>query len=76
MSKRGNAKSCLAKKGREKEITVSLPLSVARDLVSVLAKFSLYKADSLRMNQHDHASRLLNLNLFRVSVEDALRRIK
>lgn len=58
----------------EPEITVRLRLSVARDLVTVLAKFSNHKMQLLQMGQHDQATRLLNLNLFRVDVEEKVRK--
>ena len=55
-------------------MTVSLGLSVARDLVTVLAKFSDHKMTLLQLGQKEQANRLLNLNLFRISVEEAMRK--
>ena len=65
----------MAKKLVEPQVTVSLGLSVARDLVTVLAKFSNHKMTLLQVGQHDEATRLLNLNLFRRGVEDEMRKV-
>ena len=62
------------RKPQEPQVTVSLGLSVARDLVTVLSKFSDHKMSLLQLGQKEQATRLLNLNLFRVSVEEAMRK--
>ena len=72
MGKR-KAKQGLDKK-EEPELTVKLRLSVARDLVTVLAKFSDHKMTLLQVGQREQATRLLNLNLFRISVGEAMRK--
>jgi hypothetical protein len=62
------------KKKPEPEMQVRLRLSVAKDLIVVLSKFSNHKMDLLRPGEKDHADRLLALNLFRVRVEEELRK--
>ncbi len=62
------------RKKPEPEFKVGLRPSVAKDLIVVLAKFSNNKMDLLQMGQKDHADRLLALNLFRIDVENALKK--
>ena len=57
---------------REREITVSLPLSTAADLVTVLQKFSILQMEKLLHGDKKRADRLLALNLFRADVEKEL----
>ncbi len=58
----------------EPRITVGLRLDVAKDLITILAKFSDHKMKLLQVGQTDQAERLLNLNLFRFDVEAAVRK--
>ena len=46
--------------------------SVARDVVTVLRKFSEQRMEKLLVGDHDTADRLLALNLFRRDIENAL----
>ena len=64
----------MKKTKEEPELTVKLRLSVARDLVTVLSKFSDHKMSLLRLGQKEQVTRLLNLNLFRVSLEEEMRK--
>lgn len=66
------AKLTVKRKKREPEITIGLPLSVGRDLVHVLRKFSEHKMTLLKVGDNDQATRLLKLNLWRVGVEEKL----
>jgi len=65
-----------SKKKLEREITVSLQPSVARDLITVLYKFSNNKMEFMTVGNKSHADRLLALNLFREDVAEALRRVQ
>jgi len=58
----------------EQELTVKLLPQTAKDLITVLMKFSNHKHDLLAYGATDQADRLLALNLFRVDVENALRK--
>lgn len=64
----------MAKRKEEEKLTVKLSPAVAKDLVTVLMKFSNHKHDLLAYGQTDQADRLLALNLFRLDVEEALRK--
>ena len=60
------------KKAGEGTLSVSLSPSVARDLITVLQKFSVHKHGLLQMGEKEQAQRLLELNLFRQEVEERL----
>lgn len=63
-------------KKREPEIQVGLSLSVAHDLVTVLAKFSNLQMERLLHGDTKRADRLLALNLFRAEVEEQIRKVE
>jgi len=59
------------KKG-EAMLNLAFSPSVARDVVTVLRKFSEQRMEKLLVGDHDTADRLLALNLFRRDIENAL----
>lgn len=65
-----------AKKKAEPRIAVGLRPAVAKDVITVLRKFSEQRMEKLLPGEHDKASRLLDINLFRADLEEALREAK
>jgi len=61
-----------ARKKAEATISVALRLSVARDLVTVLRKFSELQMERMQVGDLVRADRLLALNLYRRDLENAL----
>lgn len=55
-------------------LSVRIEPSVAKDLITVLAKFSNLQMDHLLYGDKKKADRMLALNLFRVSVEEEMRK--
>lgn len=55
----------------ERKFEIMIAPSVARDLITVLYKFSEHKMELLHLGQDDQAERLLKLNLFREDVREA-----
>ena len=55
---------------------MSLRPLVAKDVISILSKFSWHKMELLQVGQKEHADRLLALNLFRESVAEELRKVE
>ena len=60
------------RKEAEATVTVALRPSVARDVITVLRKFSEQRMEKLLVGDHDTADRLLALNLFRHDLEETL----
>ena len=72
MTVRPMAKTTKTGKHKEREISVSLSPSVARDLITVLQKFSQNQMERLLHGDKKRADRLMALNLFRADVEQKI----